>query len=149
MSRAGEGTGRPDVLFHWVLLVVCLVVLGLAAVMSVRGGRQVLLPGLAVPLPELCTMKRLWGIDCPGCGMTRAFISLAHGDVAAALSYNPAAVWLFAMMAFQVPYRAVQLVRIYGGRREVSLGYLAHFALIVLAVGLVGQWLLRMGGVGF
>jgi hypothetical protein len=149
MSREALQRGRPDVLFHWVLLGLCTIVLVLASVMSVRGGRQVLLPGVSVALPELCTMKRLWGIDCPGCGMTRAFIALAHGDVSAAWSFNPAAILLFGMMAFQAPYRAVQLVRVYRGQRELSLGYLPHIALVTLAVGILGQWALRMGGVAF
>jgi hypothetical protein len=117
--------------------------------MSVQGGRQVLLPGISLPLPELCTMKRFWGIDCPGCGTTRAFIALAHGDVRAAWAFNPAAIWLFGMVVFQVPYRVVQLVLVYRGRREVSLGFCVHFALIVLGVGLVGQWVLRIGGLGY
>ena len=146
MSREAAFRGRPDAAFHWVLLLLCAVVLLLAAVMSVRGGRQVFLPGVGVAVPELCTAKRFLGIDCPGCGMTRSFIALAHGDVRGAWSYNPAGVWLFAIVAFQVPYRALQLARVYSGRREISLGYLMHGALVVLAVGLVGQWAARFLG---
>lgn len=140
---------RGDVAFHGLLLALCLLVLGLAGVLSVRGGEQVLLPGQRVAIPELCTSKRLWGIDCPGCGMTRSFIALAHGDVRRAWSYNPAGVWLFAIMLFQVPYRLLQLQRLYGGRQELTLGWVTHVALIILAVGLLGQWVLRYVGVAF
>ena len=34
--------------------------------------------------------KVLTGIDCPGCGMTRAFFALLKGDLMASLAYNPA-----------------------------------------------------------
>jgi hypothetical protein len=60
-----------------------------------------------LPLLELgwaCPWKALTGIPCPTCGMTHAFVHLAHGDVAAALSASPAgallavAVWLFAAL---------------------------------------------------
>lgn len=36
----------------------------------------------------LCLFKNLFGIDCPGCGMTRALSALGHGDYLAALQFN-------------------------------------------------------------
>lgn len=38
---------------------------------------------------NLCVYKRTLGIPCPGCGMTRAFISLAKLDIRAAFYYHP------------------------------------------------------------
>ena len=35
-----------------------------------------------------CLFKALIGIDCPGCGMTRAYISLLHLDIRGAFAYN-------------------------------------------------------------
>ena len=142
-------SGRGDAAFHGALLLLCGGVLGLAAMMSIGNEDRVFLPGLAAPLPELCTLQRLWGLECPGCGLTRSFIALANGHWRAAWSYNPAGAWLFAIMAFQLPYRVVQLVRVSGGRREMSLGYVAHGALAAFAVGLIGQWALRICGVWF
>lgn len=37
---------------------------------------------------SLCLFKNFFGIDCPGCGMTRALSSLGHGDYLAALKFN-------------------------------------------------------------
>lgn len=37
-----------------------------------------------------CMFKSLFGIDCPGCGMTRAFFALIRGDFAESIVYNPA-----------------------------------------------------------
>jgi hypothetical protein len=37
-----------------------------------------------------CMFKVLTGIDCPGCGMTRALFALIRGDLMASLAYNPA-----------------------------------------------------------
>ena len=31
-------------------------------------------------LPSLCVYKNLFGIRCPGCGMTDAFCSILHGN---------------------------------------------------------------------
>src|SRR5262245_33807472 len=140
---------RPDPLYHRTLLLLCLAVVSLSVVLSVRDRRQVLVPVLGSPLPELCMAKRLTGFGCPGCGLTRCFISLGHGDLAAAWSYNPAGLWFFTIVLFQIPYRAVQLWRIRRGLPELRVGWLAQTALVFLAVAMVGQWLLKMGGVQF
>lgn len=36
-----------------------------------------------------CPFLLFWGIPCPGCGMTRAFIALLHLDIQAAFYYHP------------------------------------------------------------
>lgn len=38
--------------------------------------------------PVLCVSRLLVGVPCGGCGLTRAFVSLAHGQWRAALDYN-------------------------------------------------------------
>jgi hypothetical protein len=60
------------------------------------------LPVLAVPYT--CPMKGVFGIPCGTCGMTHAFVSLAHGDVVAAVAASPfgallaAGAWLYAAL---------------------------------------------------
>ena len=140
---------RPDSLYHVVLLAACSSVLLLAFVLSIRGQSQVLLPLVNVPLPELCMSRRMFGLSCPGCGLTRSFISLARGDVAAAWAYNPAGLLLFAIVVFQVPFRALQLWRIRRGLPEVIMNRTGLVALAAVAVVLIGQWLLRLCGLPF
>ena len=60
------------------------------------------LPVLA--LPFTCPARGLLGIPCATCGMTHAFVALAHGDLAGALHASPlgaalaAAAWGFAVL---------------------------------------------------
>ncbi|MGZ3899569.1 MAG: DUF2752 domain-containing protein [Bacteroidia bacterium] len=36
-----------------------------------------------------CSIKSITGIECPGCGMQRAFIALLRGDILSSLNFNP------------------------------------------------------------
>ncbi|ACY22655.1 hypothetical protein Gbro_3461 [Gordonia bronchialis DSM 43247] len=38
--------------------------------------------------PEVCPFRLATGLPCPGCGLTRSWVSLMHGDVSAAFSFN-------------------------------------------------------------
>lgn len=140
---------RPDSTYHLTLLMLCSVVLVLAAILSVRNQTQVVVPILGQPLPELCLARRITGAGCPGCGMTRSFISIMHGDLAGAWRYNPAGPLLFGLMAVQIPFRAAQLWRIRRGLPELNTGWTAQILLMLLAVLMIGQWTLRMYGVTF
>jgi hypothetical protein len=148
-TLSASPTTRPDPLYHTVLLLVSVGVLLAAFVLSIRNESQVVLPLVQIPLPELCAARQLFGLSCPGCGLTRSFISLAHGDIATAWSYNPAGVWLFAILALQIPFRSIQLCRIRSQQTEFTIPWAAQFVLLILAVALLSQWTLRLAGVSF
>lgn len=93
---------------HGLWLGGPLCVMFLAATMSVGPGRTVSLPWIGA-FPETCTLHTQLGIDCPGCGLTRSFIHLAHGRIQAAWSLNPIAPFMFAYLAWQIPLALVSL----------------------------------------
>ena len=125
--------------YHAGWLLLSLIVLALAMTMSVRGTERVCLPGMSEPLPELCGTKLLLKFPCPGCGMTRAFISLGHGRVLEAWSFNPAAFLLFPLLLAQFPYRVGQLWRVQQGAPEQEPPYIVAGLLILLVV-MISQW---------
>lgn len=55
-------------------------------------------------LVYVCPLRALAGIPCATCGMTRAFVHLAHGEVARAFAASPlgailaAGAWLYALL---------------------------------------------------
>lgn len=94
------------------------------------------LPLLAVPYT--CPFKAFTGLPCATCGMTHAFVHLAHGQVAAAVAASPlgaalaAAAWAFA---------ALDLVRLAAGWPLPRLGAVAARALALGGVAaLLANW---------
>ena len=128
----------------WAILALSAAIVLAALVLNVRGEQQVLVPVVNRPLPPSCTFKRMTGWDCPGCGLTRSFISFAHGDLRAAWQFNPASWFFFPLVVVQIPYRASQLWRYYCGKNRWELGYWTTAIPIVLVVTVVGQWVVRM-----
>ena len=138
-SRDDLRTAR---LLH-VSLGLASVAILLAALLLQVHGETVVVPGLDLTLPQLCYWRTMFGMDCPGCGLTRCFISAAHGDLAAAWRFNPMGVLLFALVAVQVPYRPWQLWRLSTGRGEYqTLGL--PYALLAVSVLLILQWFWRV-----
>ena len=135
---------RNDLGFHVVILAMSAGVLLLAALLNVEAGSTVVVPLLQIPLPEMCYLRRMCGLACPGCGLTRSFISLAHGEVETAFQYNPAGPLLFLLFAIQLPYRGWQIARLRMGMDEWPIGPWGYLPLYVWFVVLVGQWLVRM-----
>lgn len=62
-----------------------LVLLGLFLLLVIFGG-------------GLCVFKRLTGIPCPGCGLTRGFLAILRLDFSSAFSYNILVIPLFLCM---------------------------------------------------
>lgn len=132
-----------DTTLHWSMLLSAACVMTLAAILQVRGPETVVIPVVDVALPGTCTYKRMMGADCPGCGLTRCFISMAHGRPTAAWYFNPAGILFFLMVAGQIPFRGLQIWRIRRGLAEVQLGRLGHFLMVFLMVALLAQWIVR------
>jgi hypothetical protein len=94
-------------------------------------------------LPPFCGSRTLLGVDCPGCGLTRSFVALAHGDLTRSLQFHRLG-WLVAVcVAAQIPYRALSLaeMRVRSVQREWPL-WLACGLTAVLLV----NWLLKATG---
>lgn len=104
--------------------------------------QRVILPWIPNwPLPSACYSKSQFHVDCPGCGLTRSFIHLAHGRVSESLALNRIG-WLMALaVLLQIPYRTAAVL----GRRTDPLGkrfpQLFGTMLIVL---LIANWAINL-----
>jgi len=88
-----------------MLVIACLVVVA-AFALRVRPHEQVGPEGLpGVVLPPLCLSRQWFGVPCPGCGLTRSFIHLAHGDWRSSWACHRLGWLLAGLVVLQIPYR--------------------------------------------
>lgn len=123
--------------------------LGLLMVLPALPGGLIVLRALTLPrnspgLPDLCPLHRTTGLWCPLCGGTRATRELMHGDLWAAMGYNPFALVLEVVVVVLVARWLIASAR--GLRRPLVTGgegILLGVALAVFAVvrNLPGMWI--------
>jgi hypothetical protein len=106
-SAASDRHAADYANYHRLILAIAAAIVLAACVLQVRADQRVAVSLLTRwPLPEVCQSKILFGLDCPGCGLTRSFVHLAHGNVPASLAVHPLG-WLVALFVVaQFPYRA-------------------------------------------
>ncbi len=129
-------------MYHAAVLFAAFVVIAMALTLEVRDDR-VVLPVWNVPLPETCWFRRITGVDCPGCGSTRAVISLVHGEFLHGWYLNPGGCFFFALVVFQFPYRIGQFWRIYRGLPPWRPTTATSVLVCILAAILFVQWGVR------
>jgi hypothetical protein len=100
--RALEALGNRPWFADAFLLAVCGAVV-LAAVVLTPGADAV--SWFGVEIPVVCGFRRFTGWPCPGCGLTRSFVFMAHGQLLAAFRVHALGPLLFAVVASQVPWR--------------------------------------------
>jgi hypothetical protein len=138
--NADKETGTA---FHWTYLVVCLSVLVAASLLRIDPEGHLRIPALNVRTPDTCLFKQITGAGCPGCGLTRCFVSIAHGNIHQAWGFNPAGFLLFPLVAAQIPYHALQIWRIRNGLgpwRPLRLSSCLAYGLVTV---LMVQWAYR------
>jgi hypothetical protein len=139
---ARRGLRAEETLSHLVILLLAVLITLAAGTLRVSEQSRVEIPGLGLPLPDVCAYQQLVGHDCPGCGLTRSFVCVAHGDLPRAWSYHVTGPVLFALVVFQIPYRALQLWRLTRGRAAMRLcGEL--WIVWPLLIALLTQWAVR------
>ncbi|MGV9857324.1 DUF2752 domain-containing protein [Gordonia sp. NPDC003425] len=87
--------------------------------------------------PELCPFRVATGLPCPGCGLTRSWVNLMHGDVGRAFAFN-----LFGPITLAVTVIAVGLAgwTLVKGRGAVRRW--ATPALTRVVIALVAVWII-------
>lgn len=86
-----------------------------------------------------CLFHLLTGLYCPGCGGTRAVISLMHGQVRQSLVYHPLVLYMAVMVAVEL---LSALVAKKTGKTRYYLGH-EHFFICVGVAIVVVNWVVK------
>lgn len=60
---------------------------------------------------RICLIYNLFHIPCPACGLTRAYIALAHGDILQSLKYNILAIPIAIFFALYVIFSFIDDIK--------------------------------------
>ena len=131
---------RSSVRYHREMLAVaCAVVILAFLLVEVSNGRVAVRGFTGCPLPECCLSRRLFGLKCPGCGLTRSIIHLAEGDWRASWRSHRLGGLIAALIVLQIPYRLMALRR--PDRALIPVRWLVVFGYVLIAL-LIGNWLM-------
>lgn len=97
---------HPVPVAHLRPLLVCLG-LSLASVMASTDSQSVWVLGFR--MPPLCPFNFSTGLDCPGCGITRALIFAFHGRFQDAYMMHIWGIPLALLILAQIPYRITMI----------------------------------------
>jgi hypothetical protein len=146
LETAPEDSSPPPVSSqrrrHREMLIISVAAVVLSFVLGVNSEQRVTVPGFPrLPLPPTCGSQAWFDVKCPGCGLTRSFVYLAHGQWQDAWRMHRLG-WLLALaLLLQFPYRIYTLVK----HQDAPLGYwfpkcFGYFLIIML----IGNWVLEM-----
>ena len=123
-----------------VMSVVLVLLLGVASLLTPNPAghgthRQLGLPG--------CTMVTIFGIRCPGCGMTTSWAHTLNGDIEGGLRANTAGVMLCLFASLSVPFLIAMSMRGVRSRGNWMSRLAITLLFLILSISVL-EWLIRM-----
>jgi hypothetical protein len=94
----------------------------------------------------LCPFRALTGHPCPGCGMTRAFSAIAHGDLWQAVLYNPFSPLLFLTAILVWTSASATLLNLEGVRATIARLRPSTAVANALLLLVMVWWIVRLAG---
>lgn len=95
-------------------------------------------------LPSVCLFHNFTGLPCPGCGLTRSWVSMAHGHFGEALVWHPLGPLMFvATLLYALWSVGIALQRPpFAMPRKLQSAAIVAFSLLLLSF-----WAARLAGV--
>ena len=96
---------------------------------------------IANALPHFCLFDKITGVQCPVCGITRAFCELSKGNIFQACKLNLSSLFVVSFFVFQIPLRIFSLYK--PKKQKIVANISKIFSWLVLLV-IVINWLINL-----
>lgn len=151
MTRVGSaapavsGSGaRGQVVLRVAVVAGCLAVLVMAALLEPAGVGGERLGVAGFTLPATCSFQAVTGAPCPGCGLTRSWVSAVHGDLWTSVRHH-ALGWLLLLYALAQAVRHGAWLALPGRRPATErFGGRLDRSIVVLGVLFFAVWIPRL-----
>ena len=129
--------------YHTTVLIAASLIIALSGWLQLKNTEEIEFPFWGT-LPGICAWKNMSGIECPGCGLSRCFVEIGHGHWRSAWHYNPAGFLIFGLVVYQIPFRGLQLKRLWDGNSDRSYQFFyVNLTVWIIVTALVVQWIAR------
>jgi len=96
--------------------------------------------------PHFCLFDKIIGIECPVCGITRAFCEIAKGNLQLAYNLNLSSFFVFFFLLFQIPLRLISLNNEkYIGKINSISRFFSNLILMIILINWIVNVLLKYG----
>lgn len=89
-----------------------------------------------------CIFKSVFGIPCPGCGLTRGFRALFSGDFIKAESYNILTIPIFLFLLFVLVLMIIDIANKSNNTEKILKKISNHYILLIIIVCL--NWIINI-----
>lgn len=97
-----------------------------------------------IPAYTICMFKNLTGLDCPGCGLTRAFCAIAKGNISKGFWFNVTSPMIFLLFALWWVRSLLHLFGLTRPANVIDAPFRKWPLLTGMAVIFVAAWLVKL-----
>jgi len=90
-------------------------------------------------IPHFCLFQKIFGIDCPACGITRGFVEIANGCYSSSLNYNFSSIFIAIFILLQIPLRLFAIIF----KKEQSINQISKVITITIIAQLILFWIFK------
>ena len=128
---------------QWILLLFFSFIIFLSCILSPapNTSQDDRLTILGFRTPILCLHRLIYKRPCAGCGLTRSFVSFAHGDIENSCKYHILGIPLFIVLLLQIPLR-LYLLRVGISGYTPFIKKLIRIPVAFCAIILIIHWLI-------
>ncbi|WP_105618746.1 DUF2752 domain-containing protein [Vallitalea okinawensis] len=125
----------------FILLIGLVIVYSISFIATINHNEAQLLIGQKEIHIGKCYYRNTLGFDCPGCGLTRSFISISKGNIKDAMAYNPGGILIYICGLFVGINILLFLLM---GRYMPHVFKILFFLVLLIGVVLILNWIIKI-----